>query len=106
MHFLRFFHDTSKELGKNGQFFKVAIHSHPGHPQSKITNTSFCALVKYLLTTLGHYLYVFIDTNMLFQPHYTADIIRYAFRPDTNSISKHINNEASTIIQYKYSQNP
>ena len=42
--------------GKNWPIFQVAIYFHPGHPQSKLTDTSFCALVEYLLTKLDHYL--------------------------------------------------
>ena len=50
-----FFYDTWEELGLIGLFFSIcnrfpSISS--GHPQSKITNTSFCALVEYLLTGL------------------------------------------------------
>ena len=34
-----------KKLKKMAIFFQVAIHFNPGHPQLKIINTSFCALV-------------------------------------------------------------
>ena len=51
-----------------GTFFQVAIHFHPSHPQSKVTNTSFCALLGLLLTKRNHYFDVSIDSNMIFWP--------------------------------------
>ena len=64
--FWQFFQNTQKELGKIGQFFQVAIHFHPSHPQPKVDETSFCALVGLLLTKLKHYLSVYSHTNMFF----------------------------------------
>ena len=40
---------------KIGQFCKVVIRFHPGHPHLNIINTSFCALIRLLLTKLNHY---------------------------------------------------
>ena len=60
------FYDSWEELEKIGQLFQVAIHSHPGQTQPKITNTSFCILVEYLFTKLDHYFKGSINTNMIF----------------------------------------
>ena len=48
------------------QFFQVAIHFHPSHPQPNIINTSFCTLVGLLLTTLNHYFNDSIEKKVFF----------------------------------------
>ena len=47
-------------------FFQVAIHFHPSHPQQKIINSSFCALLGLLLTKLNYYFDDSTDANMFF----------------------------------------
>ena len=64
--FLRTSLQYTRELENIGQFFQVAIHFHPSHPQPKIINTSFCALLGLLLTKLNHYFDDSIDSNMFF----------------------------------------
>ena len=59
-------HNTQEELEKTGQFFQVAINFHPSHPQPKIINTSFCALLGLLSTKLNHYFDDSIDSHMFF----------------------------------------
>ena len=61
--FERCLENTRDELEKIGQF---AIHFHPSHPQTKMIDFSFCALVGLLLTILNNYFNVSIDTNMFF----------------------------------------
>ena len=41
---------SSKYSEGVGQFFQVAIHFHPSHLQPKMSETSFCTLVRLLLT--------------------------------------------------------
>ena len=53
----------TRNLKKWANFFQVAIRFHPGHPQPKMINTSFCALVGLLLTKLNHYFNVCIHIN-------------------------------------------
>ena len=53
-----------EELEKTGQFFQVAIHFHPSHPQINMNDTSFCALVGLLLMKLNHYFDVYIHTDV------------------------------------------
>ena len=55
-----------RNLKKIDQLFQVAIHFHPNHPQTKMIDTSFCALVWLFLTKLNHYFNVPMDTNMFF----------------------------------------
>ena len=62
----QFFQNTQNELEKVCQLFQVAIHFHPGHPQPKMNDTSFCALVGLLLTKLNHCCNVYIHANMSF----------------------------------------
>ena len=62
----RFLQNPQEKIEKIGQFFQVAIHFNPGHPQPKIINTSFCALVGELLTNLNRYFNVSVDTDMIF----------------------------------------
>ena len=62
----RFPENTRDKLEKIGQFFQVTIHFHPDHLQTKMINTSYCALVGLLLTILNNYFNVSIDTNMFF----------------------------------------
>ena len=57
---------TGGTLKKSGQFSQVAIHFHPSHPQPKIINIFFCALLGFLLTKLNHYFDDSIDSNMFF----------------------------------------
>ena len=42
----------------------VAIHFHPSHLQTKLIDTSFCALAGLFLTKLNHYFNVPINTNV------------------------------------------
>ena len=49
-----------------GQFFQVAIHFHPSHPQPNIIDNSFCALVGLLITKLNHYFNDSTETNTFF----------------------------------------
>ena len=61
-----FLPNSQEELERIGQLFQVAIRFHPSHPQAKMIDTSFCALVGLFLTKLNHYFNVFIDTNKFF----------------------------------------
>ena len=65
------FSDFSKlkrtSLKKLANFFQLAVHCHPCHPQPKIINTSFCALVGQLITKLNHYFDVSIATKCVFR---------------------------------------
>ena len=54
-----------ENLKKMGEFFHVAIHFHPCHPQPRTNDTSFCALVGPLLTKLTLF-DVYIHAGMFF----------------------------------------
>ena len=55
-----FLQNSQEELQEIGQLFQVAIRFHPCHPQAKMIDTSFCALVGLFLTKLNHYFNVSI----------------------------------------------
>ena len=57
---------TAETWKKIGQFLQVSIHFNPVHPQQKIMNTSFFALVGEFSTRLNHYFNVSVDTDMIF----------------------------------------
>ena len=63
---LAIFPNTQEELENIGQFFEVATHFCLCHPESEMNDTSFCALVRLLLTKLTCYFNVYIHTNIFF----------------------------------------
>ena len=70
INYKQFFSDSSKiywkNLKTNGQFFKLQSISILAIRGPRITYTSFCAVVRVLLTNLNHYFNDSVDINMIF----------------------------------------
>ena len=68
-----------EELEKIGQFFQVSIHLNFGHPQSKMTNTSFCVVYSRVTVNKTETLFLIndsVDATVFFWPFKVTSQIR------------------------------